>query len=218
MGKDEKDLPEEGKGTPEEEIDTSKDKKVKMSRKEFDKMNEELEKAKSDAEHWKNEYYRAYADMNNLRKSLEEDHRKALRYRSQGFLENLLPALDNYYVAMNITPTSPEAKNYQQGFIYIYNQLEQALEAEGVKEVTPKLGDAFDMNYMHAVDTVIGEKENLVTKVYSKGYYLHDRLIRSAMVQVSVLKKEEEEKPESEKEKTDTGEEIRPEEPTKGEN
>lgn len=212
MGKDEKDLPETGQGTPEEEIDTSKDKKVKMSRKEFDRMNEELEKAKADAEHWKNEYYRAYADMNNLRKNLEEDHRKALRYRSQGFLENLLPALDNYYVAMNITPSSPEAKNYQQGFVYIYNQLEQALESEGVKEVTPKVGDDFDLNYMHAVDTVVGESENKVTKVYSKGYYLHDRLVRSAMVQVSVLPpKEEEKETVDEEEKSNTDEEIRPE-------
>lgn len=199
MGKDQRDLPEEGKGTPEEEIDSPKDKLGKKAKKEIERLKEELEKAQSDAEHWKNEYYRAYADMNNLRKNLEEDHRSAIRYRSQGFLENLLPALDSYYMAMTITPASPEAKNYQQGFIYIYNQFEQALEAEGVKKVTPQVGDAFDMLSMHAVDTVVGEEENKVTKVYMPGYYLHDRLIRGAMVQVSVLEKKEEAEEKDEK-------------------
>lgn len=198
MGKDESESPEKEEGTPQEELKVEKEgKKLKISQKDYDRLIDDLAKARADSEHWKNEYYRAYADMNNLRKSLEEDHRSALRYRSQGFLEKLLPALDSYYMAMNISPKSDEAKNYQQGFIYIYNQIQSALEEEGVKEFTPKVGDDFDSATMHALDTVEGE-DNKITKVYSKGYKLHDRLVRSAMVQVSVAKKDEEKEETSE--------------------
>src|SRR5574344_1468891 len=118
-----------------------------------------LKQALEEAAKWKNEYYKAYADLDNLRKSLEKDHQEALRYRSQGFLENLLPALDSFYIALEATPQSPEAKNYQQGFSYIYNQIEAALESEGVKDIVPKIGDPFDPKTMHAVDTKDGDRD-----------------------------------------------------------
>ena len=43
---------------------------------------------------------------------------------------------------------------------------------------------------MNAVDTVEGEEDNKVVKLYTKGYKLHDRIIRPAGVQVSVHKEE----------------------------
>ena len=46
----------------------------KSFQKKLHKLEEEKEKAKADAEHWKNEYFRAYADTQNLRKQLEKDH------------------------------------------------------------------------------------------------------------------------------------------------
>ncbi len=159
----------------------------KVAKEKYQKALEELEKANSDKDHWKNEYYRAYADMQNLRRSIEEDKRVAIRYRSEGFLEKLLPALDAFRMALVADPQSQEAKNYRVGFQYIYNQLQQALEDEGVKEVSPKINDAYDISYMHAVD--VEEREDLapntVTKVHSSGYKLHDRLVRPAMVTVS---------------------------------
>ena len=72
--------------------------------------------------------------------------------------------------------------------------------SEGVKEILPKDGDTFDPKTMHALDTVEGDKDNLVTHVYSKGYLLHERLIKPAMVQVS--KKPEEKEEEKVEEKT----------------
>jgi molecular chaperone GrpE (heat shock protein) len=40
---------------------------------------------------WKNKYYLAYADTQNLRKDLEKDHQTAIKYRAEGFLDALLP-------------------------------------------------------------------------------------------------------------------------------
>lgn len=170
----------------------------KVPKEKYQKALDDLEKAKADSDHWKNEFYRAYADMQNLRRSLEEERRTALRYRAEGFLEKLLPALDAFRLALNANPENPEAKNYQIGFQYIYKQIQQSLEDEGVSEITPKLNSPYDVATMHAVDAEVRDDlpVNTVIKVYSSAYKLHDRLVRPAMVSVS--KKEEkksEEKP-----------------------
>ena len=159
---------------------------------------EEAEKAKADCAYWKNEYYKAYADTQNLRKSLESDRRDAIKYRAEGFLENLLPSLDAFYSVLSVPPKTEELKNYLIGFQYIYNQINQCLEAEGVNEVEPKVGDRFDATYMHAVDTQEGEPGKIM-KVYSKGYKLHDRLVRPAMVSVGIEKQPEKQEPTEEK-------------------
>ncbi len=158
--------------------------------KEIEKLNEEIEKLKADADHWKNEYYRAYADTKNLRANLEKDHSTALKYRAEGFIDELLPVLDSFYFALGNEPTDPTLKNYLIGFQYIYRNLVTVLENEGVTELYPKVGDKFDAATMNAVDTVETDgEENLVVKVLAKGYKLHDRLVRPTNVTVSVKAK-----------------------------
>ena len=163
----------------------------KSFQKKLHKLEEEKEKAKADAEHWKNEYFRAYADTQNLRKQLEKDHMSAMKYRAEGFIDELLPVLDSFYAVLKNEPTDPNLKNYLIGFQYIYRNLVSALENEGVTEITPKVGDKFSPDTMQAVDTKESEgEENLVLDVQFKGYKLHDRLIRPANVTVSVKHKE----------------------------
>ena len=170
----------------------------KKEKKKLEKLLEEIEKLKAEANHWKNEYYRAYADTKNLRNNLEQDYKNALKYRSEGFIEELLPILDSFHMALANEPSDPTLKNYLTGFQYVYRNLVAVLENEGVSELVPEVGKKFDPNTMDAVDTVEGEQENLVTKVYGNGYKLHDRIIRPAKVQVSVVKKQESEKPKEE--------------------
>ena len=164
----------------------------KSFQRKINKLNEEKEKAKADAEHWKNEYYRAYADTRNLRSQLEKDHMMAMKYRAEGFIDELLPVLDSFYMVLKNEPTNPELKNYLIGFQYIYKNLVSVLENEGVTEIAPKVGDKFSPDTMNAVETVESDgEENLVVDVHVKGYKLHDRLIRPANVTVSVKKKVE---------------------------
>ena len=177
-----------------------KTKTESKDKKKIEKLEEEVAKLKAEVEHWKNEYYRAYADTKNLRNSLEKEHLEAMKYRSEGFIENLLPILDSFHMAVGNEIEDPTLKNYLVGFQYIYRNLVGVLEEEGVQEVSPNIGDKFDPSRMAAVDTVEGE-DNLITKVYSKGYLLRDRIIRPANVQVSIKKVEEPiEEPEQNKE------------------
>lgn len=180
----------------ETEVDMKKSFKDKLAKKE-----EEINTLKSEVDHWKNEYYRAYADTQNLRKALEKDHREAVKYRAEGFIEKLLPVVDAFNMALQTKPTDPQIKNYLTGFEFIYNNLTSAIESEGAKEIKPSIGEKFDESTMHAVDVEVKDgEENLVTRVYSVGMKLHDRIIRPAMVIVSKRPAKEEKK---ESEKTD---------------
>ena len=173
----------------------------KEDKKEERNVEEELLKAKSDAEHWKNEYYKAYADMANLRKQIEKDHRESLKYRVEGFVEDLLSILDAFDMALKNKPTTTEMKNYLIGFEYVHNSLLSVLENEGIQILEPKIGDKFDENTMHAVEATESDgEENLITEVRMKGYKLHDHLIRAAMVAVSKHPSPKDEKKEDNRE------------------
>lgn len=160
-------------------------------------LEDQIAKLTEEAAQWKNRYYEAYADMDNLRKKMDKDHQVMCKYRGQGFLEALLPVFDNFYYCFKFKPEDPTLAAYCKGFEMIYNQMVQALESEGVKEIVPELNKKFDPSIMQAVDVEEGEEDNLVTKVMNKGYMLKDRLIRPAMVVVS-KKPQDEEKVEEE--------------------
>ena len=176
-----------------------KEKKISISK--YEALKEENAKLLKAVDDWKNKYYLSYADMDNLRKSIEKDHREALKYRASGFIEKLLPALDSFNLALKAEPKTEEMKNFLQGFSFIYTNLINVLKDEGVSELEPKIGDKFDERFMHAIDTIESDgEENLVAIVYAKGYNLHDRVIRTGMVYVRRHKQEETDKNEENKE------------------
>ena len=166
----------------------------KSVKKKLLKKDEEIAKLKADIDHWKNEYYRAYADTQNLRKEIEKDYRTAIKYRAEGFIDNLLPVLDSFHIALENQVDNPDVRNYCIGFQYIYRNLVAALESEGVTEIAPQINASFDANTMDAVEAVEDEgEENRVLRVLAKGYMIHDRLVRPARVIVSKKKEVKEE-------------------------
>lgn len=159
----------------------------KKINKEILELNDTITKLNKDVEHWKNEYYKAYADIDNLRKSIEKDHFEFVKYRAEGFISKILSVLDGFSLALNGDVKSEEVKNYLVGFKYIYNNLLKVLKDEGVEEIIPKTGDTFDEKKMEVVETVYQEnmEPNKILKVNLNGYMLKDHLIRPAIVLVS---------------------------------
>ena len=193
------------------EEDKSEDKSTEKEKKnkKIEKLKEEITKLKIELEYWKNEYYRAYADTQNLRKSLEKDHQAAVKYRAEGFIDNLLPVLDSFHIVLSKEVEDPSLKNYLVGFQYIYRNLVSVLENEGVNEIAPKIGDKFDASIMNAVETEESEgEEGLVLRVITNGYKLHDRLVRPANVVVSAKPSVKEEPTEQESKEEDVEKEI----------
>jgi molecular chaperone GrpE len=171
--------------------------KVEENVKEPSELEAKLEKANADMEYWKNQYYKAYADMANLRKEIERDHREAIKYRLEDFADSLLGVLDAFDIAFKTQPSNPETANYLKGFEFVYKQLLQVLENEGINTIEPIVGGKFDETTMHAVGTVEDEgEEGIIKQVQLKGYKLYDHLIRASMVIVT-------KKPENKEENVD---------------
>ncbi len=183
--KDKENLEEKENKAEEEKVGKHKNK----SEEKINELSAKLAELEQQAAMWKNKYYEAYADLDNTRKVIEKDRLDMMKYRAMGFIEKILPTLDNFEMAFKCESDDPKIKNYQVGFKMILKQLISALEEEQVKIIEPKVGDEFDHQTMSAMSTVPGEEDNKVASVYLKGYFLKDRMIRPAMVVVS--KKEE---------------------------
>ena len=66
--------------------------------------------------------------MKNLRDAIEKDHREMVKYRAADFVEELLPILDGFHMALNCETSSQEMKNFLIGFEFIYRNMVSVLE------------------------------------------------------------------------------------------
>ncbi|GIN10574.1 protein GrpE [Shouchella clausii] len=129
---------------------------------------------------------RVRADYENFRRRTKEEKEAQAKYRAQGFIEKLLPALDNFERALLVEPKNEEAKQLLQGMEMVYRQVEEALKQEGVEPI-PTEGELFDPHLHQAVMQVSeeGYEPNQIVEELQKGYKLKDRVIRHSMVKVN---------------------------------
>lgn len=154
-------------------------------------LNKKILELEKEVSHWKNSYFKVYADIDNLRKSIEKDHYEFIKYHAEGFITKIINILDGFNLALNNEIKNEEIKNYLVGFKYIYSNLLKVLKDEGVEEIIPKIGDIYNEKNMEVVETIYHEGEpNRILKVNLNGYMLKDHLIRPAIVLVSTNKKE----------------------------
>ena len=141
----------------------------------------ELELANERAEDFENKYLRAHAEMQNIQRRANEERQSLQRYRSQDLAKKILPSLDNLERALQVEGLTEDVK---KGIEMVRESLIQALKEEGVEEVEV---ESFDPNLHMAVQTVPADDENpadTIAQVLQKGYKLHERLLRPAMVVV----------------------------------
>ena len=145
----------------------------------------EVDKLKKQVEELKNEYARAYADTENLKKRLNAEAELTRKYRIQDFAKEILPVIDNLERAL-LTKVNEADEGFKKGVEMTYNQLLNALKNEGV-EVIDCLNKPFDPNLEQALmqEKKEGVEQGIVIEVLQKGYVLKDRILRPAMVKVS---------------------------------
>lgn len=160
-------------------------KKKKHKKSELEEALLKVEELEGEVSILKNEYAKAYADTENMRKRLQSEFEQSKKYRIQSFALDVLPALDNLERALQTTPTE-DTDSYRKGVEMIYNQLLHALQKEGVEEIDAE-GKEFDANFHQALMTekVEGVEPGIVVEVMQKGYKLKDRILRASMVKVS---------------------------------
>ena len=145
----------------------------------------EVDKLKKQIDELKNEYARAYADTENLKKRLNAEAEQTRKYRIQDFAKEILPVIDNLERALQ-TEVNEADEGFKKGVEMTYNQLITALKNEGV-EVMDCLNKPFDPNLEQALmqEKKEGVESGIVIEVLQKGYLLKDRILRPAMVKVS---------------------------------
>jgi molecular chaperone GrpE len=130
---------------------------------------------------------RLQADFENFKKRIDRERFDHFRYATFGLVGRILPVLDNFERAM--TAARPGAANDAliEGIALIHRQLLVELEAEGLHAMEC-IGETFDPERHEAVATDPDSPlpPHTVTHVFQAGYFLHDRVLRPAMVRVRV--------------------------------
>ena len=134
---------------------------------------------------------RTQADFENFRKRAAREKEDASKYANAGFLEKLLPILDNFELGLNAARTDANASPIIAGMDMVAKQLQDFLTGAGV-EVVKAEGEKFDPNLHEAVAQEANAEvpEGVIVRQLRKGYKLRDRLLRPAMVMVSKGKAE----------------------------
>jgi molecular chaperone GrpE len=132
-------------------------------------------------------YLRAKAEAENVRRRAEEESSKARKFAIEGFAESLLPVRDSLEAALAL----PAASNEQllEGVRATLRQLTQALERNKVLPIEPPAGTRFDPHQHQAISMVPADQDaNTVVTVLQKGYLIADRVLRPALVTVAAPK------------------------------
>jgi molecular chaperone GrpE len=137
-----------------------------------------LAEAQAKIEQQRDTMMRAVADAENARKRAQAEATNAQKYALERFAEGLLPVVDSLEAAVKSADTS--------GVELTLKQLKGALEKSSVREIDPKPGERFDPYRHQAMAAVPSEAEpNTIVAVMQKGYALHDRVLRPALVSVA---------------------------------
>ena len=141
----------------------------------------ELEKARD-------EWLRARAETDNVRRRGQEDVAKAHRFGIEGFASALLAVKDSLDAALTVENTSIES--FKEGVELTARQLDSVFEKFAIKEINPA-GEKFDPHRHQAISQVPSSQEpNTVVAVLQKGFLLNERVLRPALVTVAAAKGE----------------------------
>ena len=94
----------------------------------------EVDELKKQIDSLKNDYARAYADTENLKKRLNAEAEQTRKYRIQSFAKEILPVIDNLERALQ-TEVNEADEGFKKGVEMTYNQLIVALKNEGVEVI-----------------------------------------------------------------------------------
>jgi molecular chaperone GrpE len=145
-------------------------------------LKRELERERENAAAYLANWQRAQADFINFKRRTEQERSDSAKYANAMLILSLLPALDDLERAMGNIPADLAGLAWFDGLRLIYRKLKNSLEAQGLS-VIPAEGEEFDPNLHDAVMYEDGE-EGRVLQELQRGYKLHDRVIRPAVVKV----------------------------------
>ena len=145
---------------------------------------DELEALRAEVEQLKAQSLLERADLDNQRKRLARELEMARKFANERLLGDLLPVLDSLEAGLaNASADDP----LRAGLELTQRQLLRVAESNGLLEVAPAPGDAFNPEHHQAMSVIDadGVAAGAVAQLFQRGYVLNDRLLRPALVVVA---------------------------------
>jgi molecular chaperone GrpE len=129
---------------------------------------------------------RTQAELENFRKRSRREYDDAQRYREIDVLRDLLPVLDNVLRAIEACEKTGDVESLRSGFRMTAQQIEKLLGAHGCQTIETD-GTVFDPAVHDAIlqQEIPGTAAGTIVGTASRGYKLHDRVVRPAQVIVA---------------------------------
>lgn len=153
-------------------------------------MEARLETAEQEAKENYDRFLRLSAEFENYKKRSEREINEFRKYANESLIKEILSVADNLERALDSSRSDKQADTgLVEGVDMTLKEILNIFEKFSVKPVE-SLGKPFDPTFHQAVmqEQTDGHPENTVTNEIQKGYMMHDRLIRPAMVVVSTSK------------------------------
>ena len=128
----------------------------------------------------------AKAEGENIRRRAQEDISKAQKFAVERFSGELLAVMDSLQAGLSVQTENVES--FKSGMELTLKQLTSAFEKFNIKEINP-VGEKLDPHKHQAIGMVDSDQPaNTVVSVMQKGYALHERVLRPALVMVAKAK------------------------------
>lgn len=149
-------------------------------------LEEMLKQAELNAAEHHDAWLRAKAETENIRRRTQDDVSKAHKFAVERFSNEMLAVKDSLEAGLAVETATVES--FKSGMELTLKQLTSVFEKFSIKEINPA-GEKFDANKHQAIGMLESEQEpNTVVSVMQKGYQLHDRVLRPALVMVAKAK------------------------------
>ncbi len=150
-------------------------------------LEEQLAEAKALAEENYKNYLRAVADLDTYRRRVIREKDDLRQYAVSGLLESILPIYDNMGLGLMSAEQDADPNVVAEGIRMVITQFQSVLSENGIEEISPGKGDAYDHNLHEAVQTQPSDdvEAGAVVQLIRRGFSLNGRLIRPATVIVA---------------------------------
>ena len=152
----------------------------------LDTLRHDLEVKAEEARNTQDKYLRLAAEFDNYKRRSQRDQSDAIKFANEKLIKDLLPTLDNLERAIQSAEEQHTTGALLEGIALTHKQFLETLTKLGLHQIS-SLGEQFDPSKHQAVAQVESETAppNSVIEEYQKGYFLHERIIRPAMVTVA---------------------------------
>ncbi|WP_373426165.1 nucleotide exchange factor GrpE [Paenibacillus radicibacter] len=149
--------------------------------------NSEIEQLRALADENYQKYLRTQADFDNFRRRARLEKEDFAKYASSKVIEGLIPVLDNMERAIAASKESQDLDGLVKGIDMVFRQFDSVLLQEGLTAIE-SVGQPFNPDFHQAIMQVESDEyeEGYVVEEVQKGYKLKDKVIRPAMVKVSM--------------------------------